>query len=64
MIFDLFPNGCRLIIDKVFPGEYRIGYEWGGKRYRPGSGSYYDFETALRKCWEALLENHPASPIE
>jgi hypothetical protein len=60
----LFPTGCRLIIDKVLGDQYRIGYQWGGVKYVPGSGSYYDFDTALRKCWEALLENHPAQPDE
>ena len=56
----LFPKGCKINIEVIYPGEYRIGYEWGRVKYVPGSGSYYDFDTALKKCWEALLQNHPA----
>lgn len=53
-MIDKFPKGVRLIIDVVFPGEYRIGWKHEGKIYLPGSGSYYYFDTAILKAWEAF----------
>ena len=49
----------RLIIDVVFVGKYRIGYQYGGVHYIPGAPSYYDFDEALLKCYEAFRERFP-----
>ena len=49
----------RLIIDVVFVGKYRIGYQYGGVHYIPGAPSYYDFNEALLKCYEAFRERFP-----
>ena len=57
--FALFPQGIRLIIDVVFVGEYRIGYQYQGVHYIPGAGSYYHFDEALLKCYEAFRARFP-----
>ena len=46
-----FPTGVKLDITPVLPGEYRIGWEYNGKVYSPGSGSYFDFGTAMKEAW-------------
>jgi hypothetical protein len=60
-MLDKFPKGTILNIVVVFPGEYRIGWEYDGKVYVPGIGSYYDFETAIRKAWGVFQEEMKAS---
>ena len=52
--FVLFPQGVRLVIDVVFVGKYRIGYQYQGVHYIPGAPSYYDFDEAMLKCYEAF----------
>lgn len=59
-----FPEGTRIIIEVVFQGEYRIGWEYKGIKYVPGSGSYYDFHTAICKAWEAFCINFKSERIE
>ena len=51
-----FPKDVVLNIIVVFPGEFRIGWEYKGTRYVPSSGSYYDFDIALDKAWSAFQE--------
>ena len=57
--FVLFPQGVRLVIDVVFVSKYRIGYKYQGVHYIPGAPSYYDFNEALLKCYEAFRERFP-----
>lgn len=54
------PVGFRLMVASAFPGgEYRIGYEYKDiTTYVPGSGSYYTFPEALKRCLDAFYENH------
>lgn len=58
-----FPSGTRVVIDVVFRGEYRIGWEYKGIKYVPGSGSYYEFHTAMEKAWEAFCINFPEEKV-
>lgn len=60
----LFPPGVRLEITVVFPGEYRIGYRYANIHYLPGTPSYYPFEEALQKCYEAFRERFPDETAE
>lgn len=46
-----FPKGVRLNIEVVFPGEYRIGYEYQGVTLCPGVPKYYPFHIAIWRCW-------------
>lgn len=45
-----FPQGTKLTIEVVFPGQYRIGWEYDNYEYVPGKGSYYDFDAALERA--------------
>lgn len=54
-----FPRGVSLIVDVVFPGEYRIGFEYEGKRYVPGTGSYFSFGEALENCIDVFRGMFP-----
>lgn len=49
-----FPRGTRLIIDVVFPDEYRIGWEYDNQVYSPGVGAYYAFDEAIEKAYDAF----------
>jgi hypothetical protein len=51
-LFKEFDPETRIIIDVVFPGEYRIGFEFKGIRYIPGMASYYPLARAVRECLE------------
>lgn len=59
--FELFNNdaakGTHLIIDVVFPGEWRVGYQNKEWRYLPGSGSYYPAAHAVCLCWLAWKDS-------
>ena len=50
--FKEFDPETRIIIDVVFPGEYRIGFEFKGIRFIPGIASYYPLARAIRECLE------------
>lgn len=54
-----FPRGVRLIIDVVFPREYRIGYEYENVVYIPGTPSYFPFAEAMQRCWTAFCDRFP-----
>lgn len=56
-----FPPGVRLIIDTVFPGEYRIGYHYKYMIYSPGFASYYPFDEAAQRCYEAFRNRFPVN---
>ena len=61
--FVQFPQGVRLTIDVVFPGEYRIGYQYAGVHYIPGTPSYYSFDEALRRCYESFIDRFPQAVL-
>jgi hypothetical protein len=54
-----FPPQTRIIIDVVFPDEFRIGWEYQGKKFIPGMGSYYTFITAIEFAWNAFMDEFP-----
>lgn len=54
-----FLQGTKIIIEVLFPGEFRIGWEYEGVKYVPGSGSYYDLDTALDQAWQAFCREFP-----
>lgn len=54
-----FLQGTKIIIEVLFPGEFRIGWEYEGVKYIPGSGSYYDLDTALDQAWQAFCREFP-----
>ena len=56
---DRFPRDAKIIIDVVFRGEFRIGWQYDGEKYCPGSGSYYSFEDAIDIAYEVLLQEFP-----
>ena len=60
----LFPVGTRLIIDVVFPSEYRIGFEYKNRKFLPESGKYFDLKTALRYCLSAFFEHQQKEKTE
>jgi hypothetical protein len=47
-----FHVGTVVTIEKVFDGEYRVGFNAiaDGIRYSPGFGSYYPLFDAIEKC--------------
>jgi hypothetical protein len=44
--FRMFPQGVRIIVDVVFPGEYRIGWEYKKHTAIPGTPRYFEFRKA------------------
>lgn len=54
-----FPKGVRLIVDVVFPGEYRVGFEYGDKRFVPGFATYFPFGEALEYCIDTFRTMFP-----
>jgi len=50
-----FRPGTRVIVDVVFPGEYKVGFETAFVKYVPGSGSYYSLLEAVEKAVAAYL---------
>lgn len=44
--FRCFPPHTRITVDVVFPGEYRIGWEYENRQAVPGTPRYFEF-------WEA-----------
>ncbi len=55
-LFEDFPKGVTWIIDKVFEGEYRIGYRFRDTTYSPGIPSYYSFDEAMERCYRAFRD--------
>lgn len=55
-----FPEGVKLIIDVVFTGEYRIGFEYDGRRYVPGTATYFPFGEALENCIDVFRGMFPS----
>jgi hypothetical protein len=52
-----FPQWVTLKIHTVFPGEFRIGYQFKNREYIPGGPSYYSLEEALLRCYAAFCHS-------
>jgi hypothetical protein len=54
-----FPPGTKIIVAVIFFGEFRIGWEYDNKRFVPGMGSYYNFNTAVDVAWKTFMKEFP-----
>lgn len=58
-LIEAFPPEVELNIYRrpLMEKQYKIGYEYKGRIYLPGSGSYYPLNLALMHCLRAFEKN-------
>ena len=57
--FHRFPRHTRIIVDVVFDGEYRIGWEYEKVIAIPGTPNYFPFGEALKRAEAWFGERFP-----
>ena len=57
--FRRFPPHARITIFVVFPGEYRIGWEYEGRTALPGTPRYFEFWEAAEYASNWFAESFP-----
>lgn len=62
--FRRFPQDARIIVDVVFPGEYRIGWEYGKHIAIPGTPKYFPFWESLERANEWFADSFPEDVLE
>jgi len=62
--FRAFPQYARITIDVVFPGEYRIGWEYNKHQAVPATPRYFPFAEAVAYALAWFKNSFPGEARE